>query len=122
MKLTELAVSDSLRSELIDAIMHRQKRSIRLYAWKVTATDNLAESAFFSQKDATKDWYVTKRIWESPEPGGVIVYSWDITVPDLVKYIKEGCIHNIPFPKDAKIEVATPPSGLHVDIQQAILR
>jgi len=120
MKLTELAVGENLRLELINAIMHRQKHFVRLHAWKVTSADNLAESAFFTQKDATKDWFLTKRVWESPEPGGVVVYSWEVAVPDLVKYIKEGCIHNIPLPKEAKMEVATPPSGLHGDIQQAL--
>lgn len=120
MKLTELAVGENVRADLINAIMHRQKRPVRLYAWTVDPACNLAESAFFTQKDATKDWFITKRVWESPEPGGVVVHSWEIPVPELVKYIKEGCIHNIPIPKDAKIEVATPPSGLHGDIQQAV--
>jgi hypothetical protein len=96
---------------------------VKLYAWKVDPSDNLAERAFFSQRAALTDWYAQERIWEEDEPPkGVVIHEWEICVDDLIPLIKGGKVLNSRLTEDARIEVATMPSDLYGDIQQALKR
>jgi hypothetical protein len=123
LKLSELDADPKIRQKLIEGIIRRKHRKVKLYAWKVDPSDNLAERAFFSQRAALTDWYAQERIWEEDEPPkGVVIHEWEICVDDLIPLIKGGKVLNSRLTEDARIEVATMPSDLYGDIQQALKR
>jgi len=123
LKLSELKIEPKIRQQLVEGIIRRTQRTVKLYAWKVSSPDNLAEQAFFSQRAALTDWYAENRVWEKDEPPkGVVIHEWDICADDLIPCIKGGKVLNMSLTEGARIEVATMPSDLYEDIQQALAR
>jgi len=123
LKLSELEVDSKTRQKLIESIIRRTQRTVKLYAWKINTVDNLAEQAFFSQRAALTDWYAQNRVWEQDDPPkGVVVHEWAVCADDLVPNIKGGKVVNMALTGGAKIEVAIMPSDLYADIQQVLKR
>lgn len=119
MKLAQVPMDTELRQRLVDALVKRKKSSIKVYCWE--DKNGIAPEAFLSQSQAVTSWYVKKRLWEQEEiPRGAVVYQWEIPLDELLEFIEEKKICNIPIPKKRLMEVAILPSELHQDLRQTV--
>jgi hypothetical protein len=120
-KLSQLSTDESVRNRLIESIMRRQKAQVQLYAWDTNAACDATPRAFFSENEAVRDWYVKTRVWEEAKcPSGVVLRKWSMGVDELLQYVKEGEVRNVPIPPTVEMDVGIIPSTLHEDMQQTL--
>jgi len=119
MKLRSLSINEDIRKQLIHDIISRKNPTISLYAWNVR--DDIAEEAFFAQRDALRDWYLKNRKWESEtESTGVLVHHWKVDANQLLKHVSSGRVRNAPLAENADVDVAVIPSSLQLDMQRTL--
>ncbi len=119
MKLWSLPIHEDTRKQLIHDIISRRNPVISLYAWDVR--DGIAEEAFFTQRDALRDWYLKNRKWESEtESMGVLVHHWKVDTNQLLKHVSDGRVRKAPLAENADVDVAVIPSSLQLDMRQTL--
>lgn len=120
MKLAKLPIEEEVRSKIITDILRYKHPSINMYAWKVSSS-GVAEEAFFSPREAVKNWYVSQKLWEKAEiPKGIVVHTWKTQVEEILHHISDNSVRNMTLTENRKIAVAISPSELHEEVQRTL--
>jgi hypothetical protein len=125
-KITKLAsikaLTPSLRKEIIEDIVRHHPKIINLYAWDVN--ENIADSAFFSAKSTLGDWLRQKgaklKFENKDVPQKLVLHEWSIKATDIIRYIHEQQIRNIPVPLNHIQFDIDIPSYIFEDILQTL--
>ena len=119
MKLAGLPIEEDVRKKLVEDILRHKKPKISLFAWNVSS--GIAEEAFFSPREAVKNWYVTQKVWEKEEiPKGILVHTWKTNVENILSHTSNNSVRKIPLTESQKIQVGISPSKLHEEVQRTL--
>lgn len=119
MKITELPLDEEVKRKVVDKIIRQRSAKLTLYCWQ--NENGVAPEAFFSKKDAVKNWYIKNHLWEQEDiPKGVLLYEWSISLNMVTEHIKDGKVCNVPIDKNSTLEVALSLKNLHEELKQTV--